>query len=67
MKLGNYKNVNLSQDQVNSLFGDGSVILPKGLTRPAHWPEEDMDWDDFDIAWREWQAREGYEARPDGE
>lgn len=28
----------LSQDQINSTFGDASVTLPKGLTRPAHWP-----------------------------
>lgn len=28
----------ISQDQINSTFGDASVILPQGLTRPAHLP-----------------------------
>jgi len=50
----------LDQDQVNAMFGDGSVTLPKGLTRPAHWPEADLDWDDFEKQWRAWQRDQGY-------
>ena len=33
---------------------DGTVQLPKGETRPHHWADEAMDWDDFDTAWRDW-------------
>jgi prepilin-type processing-associated H-X9-DG protein len=28
----------ITQGQVNSAFADGSVTLPVGLNRPAHWP-----------------------------
>lgn len=50
----------LSQDQLDSMFGDGSVTpLPEGTTRPAHWPEcklpHDGDHAFFD-KWRKWQA-----------
>ena len=36
--------VRLSQAQVNTTFGDTSVILPEGLTRPAHWPSWKLPW-----------------------
>jgi hypothetical protein len=50
-----YSKVHLSQDQVNAVFGDGTVILPKGLTRPAHWPEEELDVFEFHTQWDEWR------------
>ena len=28
----------ITQDQVNAAFADGSLTLPEGLNRPAHWP-----------------------------
>jgi hypothetical protein len=45
---------------VNSLFGDASVDLPPGITRPAHWPSEDLGWKDFRQKWRAWQREQGY-------
>jgi len=50
----------IGQEQVSSLFGDGSVVLPAGLTRPAYWPEGILDWSDFTKRWRDWQAKVGY-------
>ena len=35
--------VSLTQEQIDSTFGDASVTLPEGLTRPAHWPTEALD------------------------
>ncbi|MFZ1468299.1 MAG: pentapeptide repeat-containing protein, partial [Paracoccaceae bacterium] len=52
----NYSNVRVTADQITSMFGDGSVILPEGMARPAHWPEGKLDWDDFQTEWRNWQA-----------
>ena len=28
----------LTQEQLDSAFGDTATVLPEGLTRPAHWP-----------------------------
>ncbi len=33
-----WSNVWIMQEQLNSLFGDASVILPAGRVRPSHWP-----------------------------
>ncbi|HEU0220586.1 MAG TPA: hypothetical protein VFR34_00030 [Paracoccaceae bacterium] len=52
--------LNLTEDQLKSAFGDGSVILPEGWVRPAHWPAEDLDWHEFRDAWRAWQQSIGY-------
>ena len=46
----------ISQGQIDAAFGDGSVILPAGLNRPAHWPQGELDEDDFDPEWRKWQS-----------
>lgn len=62
---------NVTQDQVNAMFGDRSVAVPEGIERPllpgGHWPDADLDGPEFDRRWREWQVRGGYEARADGE
>ncbi len=47
-------NVHLSQDQINASFGDGSVILPEGLERPAHWPKETVETVEYDEAYENW-------------
>ena len=55
-------------EQVNSAFGDASVILPEGIDLPAHWP----DWElpshgdnAFDTQWRKWRDNpEGYVPPP---
>ena len=58
----------LTQDQVDATFGDASVILPDGVTRPTHWvkwkmlPESERV---FYSEWQSWQADpENYAPRP---
>ncbi|MCA0872359.1 pentapeptide repeat-containing protein [Seohaeicola saemankumensis] len=36
-------------------FGDGSVTLPKGVERPAHWVDEELDDEGFAEACRRWR------------
>ncbi|QYK43087.1 MAG: pentapeptide repeat-containing protein [Paracoccaceae bacterium] len=48
--------VTILRRQVASAFGDASVILPGGTVRPAHWPERELDWQDFDTEYRRWLA-----------
>ncbi len=48
--------VPISQAQVNETFGDDSVTLPDGLTRPAHWPRHVLHLLEFYTEWRRWQA-----------
>ncbi|MFM2356124.1 MAG: secreted effector protein PipB2, partial [Pseudomonadota bacterium] len=65
-----WQNVSLSPDQILSMFGDGSVILPGGVKPgeqgwPEHWPERELGWGEFEEEWRKWQADpEGYEPPP---
>lgn len=47
----------LTQAQIDTVFGDGSVKLPKYLKRPEHWPDEELDWIDYRLAWREWRKK----------
>lgn len=60
-----YSKASLSQEQIDQMFGDGSVTLPEGLTRPAHWPDRVLSWGTFRAEWRKWQADpEGYVPPP---
>ncbi|WP_439570310.1 pentapeptide repeat-containing protein, partial [Roseovarius mucosus] len=51
-----FKKVAISAEQVNSSFGDLSVKLSKGMARPAHWPDWELDGQSFDTELRKWQA-----------
>ncbi|EEW25121.1 pentapeptide repeat-containing protein [Rhodobacter ferrooxidans] len=51
-----YSTVLISQDQINATFGDGSVVLPAPLTRPAHWPQQALDFGGFDTEYQKWQS-----------
>jgi uncharacterized protein YjbI with pentapeptide repeats len=51
-----YSSVGLSDDQVNSMFGDGSVTLPPGMDRPPHWPKHELGSSEFQRQWRLWQS-----------
>jgi hypothetical protein len=52
-------------DHLAGMFGDGSVTLPEGCDRPAHWPRRALHPLQFQEEWRAWQADpEGY-APPD--
>ncbi|WP_435259490.1 pentapeptide repeat-containing protein [Thioclava sp. FR2] len=56
VKEVDYTNVGLSQDQIDQMFGDGSVRWPNGVNRLKHWPDWEMGWDDFHEEWEKWQA-----------
>ncbi len=58
-------NVPMSQDQVNVTFGDASVTLPVGFSRPAHWPRRELSPSDFETEWRKWQANPATYTPPD--
>lgn len=52
-------------DQIQSMFGDGSVTLPVGVTPshpdwPKHWPQEKLDYEAFKTQWRAFQRSIGY-------
>ncbi|WP_421858937.1 pentapeptide repeat-containing protein [Oricola sp.] len=46
----------LTQEQINSAFGDASTGLPDDLQRPDHWPQFDMDWEEYYEEWEKWRA-----------
>ncbi|MCK4713691.1 MAG: pentapeptide repeat-containing protein, partial [Marinosulfonomonas sp.] len=50
----------ISDEQINSAFGDASVTLPADIPRPDHWATEKLDWPDFRIQWRDWQKSIGF-------
>ncbi|MEL6127032.1 MAG: pentapeptide repeat-containing protein, partial [Pseudomonadota bacterium] len=51
--------LDLSQDQVNSMFGDrGTVTLPEGIEVPEHW-KTFASWQEFDEAWKVEKAKHG--------
>lgn len=58
----------VSRIGLNGFFGDASVILPAGVSRPDHWPVWDLPWQGahaFDVEWRKWQTDpEGYRPPP---
>ena len=60
--------VPISAEQINSMFGDASVTLPKDIPRPAHWPVwelPDYETHSFDAEWREWRDDpDGYVPPP---
>ena len=64
MRRVNATSIQISQEQINSTFGDASVILPDDIPRPAHWP----DWTlpihgrhAVQTEWRKWQDNpDGY-------
>jgi uncharacterized protein YjbI with pentapeptide repeats len=56
----------VSQSEIEQSFGDASVILPSGLSRPAHWPDvvlklnlgivPNISSSPFFIEWEAWKA-----------
>jgi hypothetical protein len=60
-KLAAWQSVNLvhspiSEDHVNSAFGDASVTLPTTIPRPKHWAETVLEDKDFVDEWHLWQS-----------
>ena len=56
-----YSQFTLSQDQVNSLFGDTTVTLPPDIDPPEWFSQSYDDWDAFKAAWRAWQKEIGFD------
>ncbi|MCF3974057.1 pentapeptide repeat-containing protein [Paracoccus salsus] len=56
----------VTREQVQSSFGDASVILPDHLRPPpGHWPDWNLGIQEFDDQWRLWQAdRANYRPPP---
>ena len=48
--------LNISAEQLNTAFGDGSVTLPDHIDWPTHWPRKRLDDDEFVNQWRAFQA-----------
>lgn len=42
----------LSETQITSMFGDESTTLPAKMSRPKHWPEDDLDYSEFYMRWQ---------------
>ena len=63
LKSIDFTNIPISQDQLELTFGDESVILPKSLDRPSHWPHEDLSPTLFRHQWRAWHET----LPPDGD
>ncbi|MCF6305920.1 MAG: pentapeptide repeat-containing protein [Rhodobacteraceae bacterium] len=43
--------LNLTQDQVSSIFGDGTTLLPKNVKEPE-WKQNEMKWPEFIAKWQ---------------
>ena len=61
----NFEAVQMSAKQIDSTFGDASVILPEGLPRPIHWPDKTLKLGAVYTEWRKWRDDpEGYVPPP---
>lgn len=47
----------LTQEQLDSAFGDAATSLPVGLKAPAHWSGSILDELDTIMEWKNWQSR----------
>lgn len=61
LKEVDLNDVAIGPHQIRIMFGDASVNLPNGTTPdhqgwPAHWPKTELDYIEFQNAWRTWQA-----------
>ncbi|MEM1315185.1 MAG: pentapeptide repeat-containing protein, partial [Pseudomonadota bacterium] len=53
-------------DALSAAFGDGSVALPDGVTRPDHWPDDSLTEAAFLSRWRGWREASGLPWPPPG-
>ncbi|MBL4810787.1 MAG: hypothetical protein JKX69_00150 [Rhodobacteraceae bacterium] len=56
----NYTDITQIAEHLPTMFGDASVIRPivnnTCAPKPAHWPDHELDDDDFNTEWEKWQA-----------
>ena len=63
VRVFDFTDLPISQDQIDEMFGDGSVTLPDTITWPSHWPKEELSDDEFHTKWEEWKKT----LPPDGD
>ena len=61
-----FSKTKITQEQLNSAFGDSSVILPSGKGPndpewPDHWSKEELKLEDFRTQWRAFQEAGGFD------
>ena len=59
VKEVDFTNVRQIAEHLPDLFGDASVKLPEGVTAPEHWAKTNLEWGEFEDAWRAWQRAIG--------
>ncbi|WP_461308497.1 pentapeptide repeat-containing protein, partial [Albidovulum sp.] len=64
-KEADWRAARLTQAQIDVIFADATLLIPDGLTRPAHWPKRALTSEEFGPEWRRWQADpEHYQPKP---
>ena len=48
------KDLGFDQEQLNDMYCGIGVTIPDGLTRPDHWPENDLPNYEFSLAYEDW-------------
>ncbi|MEP5732382.1 MAG: pentapeptide repeat-containing protein [Sulfitobacter sp.] len=59
VKEVDFTNVPQIGPHLDTLFGDSTTQLPKGIDRPDHFNVENKNWNDFETAWRKFQRAIG--------
>lgn len=60
-----FKNISLNtmielEPHWKYIFADGSCEFPEGVSRPSHWPLENLEKEEFDQCWRKWRIENEY-------
>lgn len=61
LRYVDYTQVGLTQEQVDSVFGDDTVALPEGITPPERFSRAHEGREAFEAAWRAWQTEIGFD------
>jgi uncharacterized protein YjbI with pentapeptide repeats len=59
LRIVDFSSVHISAKQLNSAFGDASVIVPSDIARPAHWSDWELPSEStysFPTQWQKWLA-----------
>ena len=60
----NFSATRIAYEQITTTFGDGSTALPAGMARPAHWPQAELNFFEFDNEYKKWHENPGAYAPP---
>ncbi|MFY9212927.1 MAG: pentapeptide repeat-containing protein, partial [Aestuariivita sp.] len=61
LRYVDYTQVGLTQEHVDSVFGDDTVALPEGITPPERFSRAHEGREAFEAAWRAWQTEIGFD------